>query len=103
MTKTTKKSAAEYVTSTQLIAISFNPDGSRATHYGGGNPLMILHFITAEAKKGLRALVFPAGFKYRKVYKPDIGVLENSAMSQRDPNFYQAVLPYAISTENFYY
>ena len=103
MTKTTKKSAASYVTQTTFCAISFNADGSRATHYGGGNPLMILHFITAEAKKGLRALVFPAGFKYRDVYRSDLGVLECSSASMTDPSFYETVLPFAISTEDFSY
>lgn len=103
MTKTTKKSAASYVTTTNFVAISFNADGSRATHYGGGNPLMILHFMSSEARKGLRVLVFPPTFKFREAYRPDLGVMECSSSSQKDPAFYETVRPYAITTENFYY
>ena len=101
--KSTIANVTKYVKGTIFVAISFNADGSRATHYGGGNPLMVLHFMSVAAKNGKRALLFPNTFQYRDVYKKDLGVLECSACSQKDPNFYETVLPFAISSQDFYY
>lgn len=99
--KPTQKNVLAYIKNTRFNAISFNEDGSRGTHYGNINPLAALSFITAALKLGKRALLFPADFNYRVIYKPELGVIEASAFSQVDAKFFELVLPYAIKSENF--
>lgn len=100
--KSTQKNVNSFLKQ-RFDAFQIKPNGTRGTHYGNLNAMMLLRFFQTNNAVGNTVIVTKAGIKLHGLVYPELGVMEASSFSMRDTDFVNKIKVFQVQLPNWEY